>query len=447
MSKYKNIILLIADSLRYDSVFSEAGKTGYLPNLYSKSYVYRNAFSTGCWTLPATASIFTGKLPHEHRATTRTRMRLNPKTPTITEVLGKKGYECIQVTANPVTTHIFGLNRGFDRIERSWKYFDGGKQSALNTILMLGKRRIRKKFIKGDFITGKIAEDVQASRSWFNSFADQQMARSIEILEQNQKRGCPTFLFINMMETHFPYHIDNKFKTLSPDFFSKANEIKSLYHMVNQSWLKTGKRYISPYMLDILKKRQHLSWKRLAEKVDGFFKIIKKLFPETLFVFGSDHGDNFGDEGWRYHFSNLTEAGTRIPLFIAPPGNEQTNEIYKSVTNRRLFDYIVDFSDQKDDYTPLLKSKRVPMLQSFWYDMHGNTHPQYQFDQFGFIHDKHRYVKNRNWKKYRIDKITRKFPESEQIEGNPVYDLNLLPAMRKSLINQYSNFLSFSKKI
>ena len=447
MFKDKNIVILIADSLRYDSVFFPGLKDGRLPSLFYKSCVYSNAFSSGCWTLPATASIFTGKLPHEHKATTRTRMKLDADTPFITELLKQKGYECIQVTANPVTTNIFGLDRGFDRVERSWLNFEVGNQPAINTMLLLGKRRIRKRFLKGDFITGKITEDVQAGRSWFNSFAEQQMARSIEILEQNLDRGTPTFLFINLMETHFPYHIDNKFKTLSRGVFSKVNEVKSLYHLANQSWLKTGKRYISPYMLDLLKRRQKLSWQRLSGKVDSFFQVIRKKFPETLFIFGADHGDNFGDEGWKYHFSNLTEAGNRFPLFVAPPDKNTSQEVKKSISNRRLFDYIINFTFSKNQGVPLFEHERLPILQSFWYDMHGSTHPQYQYDQFGFINGKHRYIYNRNWKKYRIEKLTKKFPEYEQIDGNPIYDLDLLPQQRQNLADQHQKFLSFSEAI
>jgi arylsulfatase A-like enzyme len=447
MLKDKNIIILIADSLRYDSVFSPGNKNGGLPALFNESCVYPNAFSSGCWTLPATASIFTGKLPHEHKATTRTRMKLDPDTPFITELLKKKGYECIQVTANPVTTHIFGLDRGFDRVERSWLNFEFGNQPAINTMLLLGKRRIRKRFLKGDFITGKITEDVQAGRSWFNSFAEQQMARSIEILEQNRDRGTPTFLFINLMETHFPYHIDNRFKTLSRGIFSKVNEIKSLYHLANQSWLKTGKRYISPYMLDLLKRRQKLSWQRLSTKVDSFFQIIRKMFPATLFIFGADHGDNFGDEGWRYHFSNLTEAGTRIPLFISPPDQNENRIVKKPVSNRRLFNYILDFVESSDGINPLKRNENIPLLQSFWYDLQGSTHPQYQIDQFGFVHQKYRYIENKTWKRYKIDRLTKKFPEGQEIDGNPVYDLNLTPAIQDRLEKKYHKFKNFSKII
>ena len=444
-----NIVLLIADSLRYDSVFSKENSDLIPQKLSQESHIYRNTYSSGCWTLPATSSIFTGKLPHEHQATTRTRMGLNNDYPTLAEILSSKGYETVQLTANPVTTHIFGLDRGFDRIERSWNYFEKGEDTFLNSILLLGKRRIRQRFLQGDFITGKMTEDIKAGQAWVTSFAPNQMDRAINLIEQNQKENTPSFLFLNLMETHFPYHIDETFKTLSSGIFNSINELKSLYHMVNQSWLKTGKRHIHPSMLEVMRKRQQLAWKNIKDKVDLFYKRIKENFPNTLFIFGADHGDNFGDEGWRYHFSNLTEAGNRIPLFIHSPAEKNENrEIFYPVSNRRLFDYILNFATEK--YTPLHKIKRTapPVLQSFWYDMHGQTKPKYQHDQFGFVNNSRRYLKKgKEWEKYEIKKSLSKFPEKEKIKGNPIYDLDLVPEFRNNLESRYKQFKQFSNAI
>jgi arylsulfatase A-like enzyme len=63
----RNIIYLIADSLRHDSVYGEGG-TG-LNYMEEKGIQFTEARSAGCWTLPATAGLFTGMLPHEHGAT------------------------------------------------------------------------------------------------------------------------------------------------------------------------------------------------------------------------------------------------------------------------------------------------------------------------------------------------------------------------------------------
>ncbi|HRI27088.1 MAG TPA: sulfatase-like hydrolase/transferase, partial [Chitinophagales bacterium] len=70
MHSPQNIILLVADSLRYDSVY--ANNNINLPYTLQNALQFTQARSSGCWTLPATASLFTGLMPHQHGATSQT---------------------------------------------------------------------------------------------------------------------------------------------------------------------------------------------------------------------------------------------------------------------------------------------------------------------------------------------------------------------------------------
>ena len=110
MSKPRNIILLVADSLRFDSAYKD-GSPG-VPYLEQNAIQFTNARSSGCWTLPATSSMFTGNLPHQHGATSQSRW-FDSNTPSLPDILKKVGYKPIQITANPVTTEIFNINKGF----------------------------------------------------------------------------------------------------------------------------------------------------------------------------------------------------------------------------------------------------------------------------------------------------------------------------------------------
>ena len=56
-----HIVLIVADSLRYDSVYQGEGPG--VPYMEKHATQFANASSPACWTLPATASIFTGELP------------------------------------------------------------------------------------------------------------------------------------------------------------------------------------------------------------------------------------------------------------------------------------------------------------------------------------------------------------------------------------------------
>lgn len=446
MEETRHLVLMIADSLRYDSVWGQ--NDPMLPALQSYSSTFHQAYSAGCWTLPSTASIFSGMLPHEHQATTRSR-GIDSEVKTLAAKLQRKGYRTIQLTANPVTTHIFGLDRGFEKVERVWRSQAGGRIPLTNLLVLLGKRRIREKIIRGDFITGKMTEDLQAGQSWIRSFGRHQFHRAHEILTDADRRGEKVFLFINLMETHFPYHISKKFRVLSHGIFNKIREILSLYHMVNQSWLSDEKEYIEPKMLSVLRNRQRIAWEWFSEEIDTFSQSIVEDHPESVFIFTSDHGDNFGDEGWKYHFSNVTEAGNRVPLFIAGPDIPRRSKRRDPVSIQFLHQYLMRAAEGDTALDALLREDlRPPVIESYWYNKNGQTLEKYQNDQFAFIHDGRRYARNGNgWEAFDIGSYDSANVDSIPYDANPVYDLDFNREVRRQLISAYEDFQQFSQRL
>jgi len=443
--KTRHVVMVIADSLRYDSVWNSGGSN--LPYIQSHSTTFHHAYSAGCWTLPATASMFTGLMPHQHQATTRSR-GLDGKVPTLAAQMQRRGYETIQLTANTVTTHIFGLNRGFQRVERVWEHIDPGKIFFTNILVLLGKRRIREKFLHGDFITGKMTEDIQAGQTWAQSFASFQFQRAKEILEDADQRGKKVFLFINLMETHFPYHITSKFHLLSQDVIDKLRELLSMFHLVNQTWLTSEKRHIRQKMLNILRKRQQISWEWFSSEIDRFFYDLQQNHPESLLIFTADHGDNFGDEGWKYHFSNVTEAGNRVPLFVMGPDLSEDNDIHQPVTMRRLFDFILESADSLPLFKHFYGENIIPLLESYWYNRNGETLPKYRNDQLAFVYNDQRFVyRDAQWHAFSLGSYDSSEIEEIPVDANPIYDLSLRSSAQKQLIRQFEDFQNFSNNL
>ena len=79
-------------------------------------------------------------------------------------------------------------------------------------------------------------------------------------MESNEKKGKGSFLFLNLMETHFPYHVDSRFSLTGENLLEKWNEINGLIHTVNQSFLKDDGKFLEPEILERLKRRQYMSW-------------------------------------------------------------------------------------------------------------------------------------------------------------------------------------------
>jgi arylsulfatase len=184
-----NILLITLDTTRADRLGTYGYGKATSPNLdalAAKSVVYTSAVSTTCWTLPAHATLMTGKLTSSHGArldpegpislaqaiqgpTERYRARgLSPRERTLALVLGEEGYATAAVVASPWLKRIMGLDLGFA------SYDD-------DEIDQLGGRR---------------ATSVTASAlRWLRSRPEHE----------------PFFLFLNYFDPHGPYDPPERF--------------------------------------------------------------------------------------------------------------------------------------------------------------------------------------------------------------------------------------------
>jgi arylsulfatase A-like enzyme len=401
MSRPRNIILLVADSLRYDSVHGHADQAGGtrpgngLPFATAHATRFTQARSGGCWTLPATASLFTGLMPHEHGADSQSR-GMRKDVPTLAEVMREQGFRTHQITANVATTEIFGLDRGYDEVLRIWNHVPSQHRKIHEALVLVGKPRLRKKILSADFVSGKLSEDLEASKVWLQDTVGDVFNAARQRLETNEKDGKQSFLFLNLMETHFPYHVGPTFETTADGLIGKMREIVSLFHLVNQTWLTQDSQPIRDDMMKLLRQRQRLAWERLAPVVDAF---IEEMHAQgNLVVFGSDHGDNFGEQGWVYHFSNVTDAGNRVPLYWIDPADDAPRVIDTPVSARDVYHGLLTaVGDTRATFSPVTEPERsYPIMQSCWYNNQGKTLEKYRYNQICLLEGGTRWMRRRN---------------------------------------------------
>ncbi len=388
--KPQHVLLIVADSLRYDSVHYENAPK--LPYLSKHATQFSQARSSGCWTLPATASLFTGLLPHQHGATTQTR-QIRKDVPTLAEKMKAAGYQTYQITANVVTTHIFGLDRGFDKIIRIWQHVPTKFNRLQQFLALIGKPRFRRLLLSRDAISLKLSEDLEVAKAWLQFLYQDSFDAARKIIEEDEKKGQKSFIFLNLMETHFPYHIDATFALLSPQLRNKFREIHALFHAVNQSFLAKGKLNIASDMLQQLRQRQRESWVNIAADIDAFAQEMHEG-KDNLVVFCADHGDNFGEQGWVYHFSNVSDAGNKVPIFYLPP-HQTTSAIIDKTVNAKDLHASILHSCQIPTTQPSLLAEPTSsnsVIQSYWYNKNGNTHSKYHYNQICFVNDTQRYL-------------------------------------------------------
>jgi arylsulfatase len=390
MTRPRNIILIVADSLRYDSVYQYGLRR--MPYTRTHSAQFHQARSSGCWTLPAHASLFTGLLPHEHGATSQTRQIKDP-IPTLAERLKGAGYRTHQVTANVVTTDIFGLDRGFDQTHKIWEAVAPRFRTLYKTFILLGKPRVRRLLLSPDGIMHQLSDDLKVGKCWVQNTHKDIFRRSKKILKAGEAEGKGTFLFLNLMETHFPYHVGPTFRLSADAWKDRLGELAGLYHMVNQSFLTSDRTYIDERIGQILKNRQLKSWQLLSKSLDQFIRSLHED-QDNLVIFLADHGDNFGDQDWFYHFTNVTDAGNRVPIFWLDHHHDRSGDYNHPVSARFVHDEILASCQMPHRGGALFDEQPInhPILQSYWYDNHGRTLEKYKYNQMAFVEGNERYL-------------------------------------------------------
>ncbi len=448
MSKPRNVILLVADSLRYDAIYREQGPG--VPYLENNAIQFSNARSSGCWTLPATSSMFTGLLPHQHGATSQSRW-LHNDVPSLPDILKSAGYKPLQITANPVTTDIFNLSKGFDETYKTWDLVKSKHQMILRMAISLNRPRIRRMFLKPkDIVFSKASEDLKQGISWAQNCSREALAKAKALIGEHNAKGQQVFMYVNLMETHYPYHMAETFSLLSKGLMGKIHEWQVLYHFLSQSFLKNEKSPLTQADLNILRTKQQLAWKLIRNEVDNFCREMHQG-TDNLVVFCSDHGDNFGDQGWEYHFSNVTDGGNRVPLFWLDHRNPKAEVKNYNVSSRYMQHDILRAVGLDDKGGTLMEEREnnLPLLQSFWYDNEGNTLNQYKYNQLAFIEGDKRFVLRAGKWMYAPVGENGTEPKFEYVEGNfnPIEALPLSADRKKYLEQTAKDFIAFSDKI
>jgi len=166
-----NLLLVTVDTLRRDRVGaygSTAGLTPTLDALARSGVRFTRAFSHVPMTLPAHASILTGRTPVGHGVRANGTYRLNDGIPTLATVLKASGYRSGAFVGAFVLDARYGLSRGFDEYDE--RYGQSGRSTFA-------------------FAERRAADTVQAAGDWIVSSG----------------AAGPWFAWIHLFDPHAPY--------------------------------------------------------------------------------------------------------------------------------------------------------------------------------------------------------------------------------------------------
>jgi len=286
------VILISIDTLRPDRLGCYGHDQPTSPNLdlfRKEAVLFSTAITQAPSTLPSHATMLTSLLPEHHGAFFSRRTPLPGDLPTLATVLGAAGYRTAAFTGGGQIAPEFGLDQGFE----VYGVNDGGP----------------------DF-----ADAVRSGLEW---------------LGRDPER--PAFLFLHTYQVHHPYIPDPLLLAVFDAGYAGPlpGEIsKDLLLSINR-----GEQVINERDLDHIRAAYDAEIRSVDEAFGELLRGLETLglADNTLLVFTSDHGEEFGEHGvvgWHSH--TLFDELLRVPLLIRfPDGLESGRTVEAQV---RLLD-------------------------------------------------------------------------------------------------------------
>lgn len=301
-----NLVLIVIDTLRADHL----GAYGYpretsrnFDRLAARGTLFLDARAPSSWTRPSVASLFTSRLPSEHRANTFARS-LAPDVPTLAGMLRQAGYRTLGVSGNFVHVNEgFGLARGFDVWHTVADELRGGTDETLwqPDPTTAGGRNVK----LGAPSAKRLNNVVKGV---------------LDDLEEE-----PFFLYVHYMDPHSPYDPPNRYRR--PLVTDPAAHEK-------------GRQVTSEYLVELARTRAEVDpgeRQRLIDLYDAEIAQVdaalgdllaelerRGLSTRTVVTVASDHGEEFGDHDRWFHGVTLYRESLAVPLLIADPRRHPT---------------------------------------------------------------------------------------------------------------------------
>ncbi len=325
-----NVIIITLDTVRADHTSLCGYRYKTTPNLdkfAAECRFFPYGESVDSWTLPAHASLFTGKYPREHGARgttvplvqpknkpTRFEIPLAPSQVTLASLLSMKGYNTAGIAANYVyLARTYGLAQGFSYYLDTprWLIFVKGKSPVYTYGMeavdrMLGKNgKLLQTFWSGKDVTCMAAD-------WIG-----------------ENKDTPFFLFLNYMDAHCPYSAEPPFDRVgAPDAPYDMNLRLKPWQDTLTQYVRDGKG-LSDSLLKSAIRQYDGSIAYMDYWVERLFDALKRegLYDDTLIIVTSDHGEFFGEHQLLSHGTGLYEGGLRIPILVKYPGGRYAGEV------------------------------------------------------------------------------------------------------------------------
>ncbi len=272
--KPKRIVLITADTLRFDSL--DETHMPATARFARRGQIFASFYAASSATQPTHASLFTGRHPWQH-GVDRNGAVLASEQATIAEQLRAAGFFTAAVVSSFPVDRRFGFDQGFELYSDE---FDRG------------------------YVAEWAGEPVETDA--FYALSKSVTDRALRILDDAP--NTDQFLWLHYFDPHDPYG--------DSDGADGDDTVR-----ISDLLASASRR--SPGVVDQIAAARE-AYDRDVETLD---RSLARLFRhldadafETTVVFTSDHGESFGEEGTIGHGNRLTMEQIHVPLFIVSPG-------------------------------------------------------------------------------------------------------------------------------
>ena len=292
-----DVVLIVLDTVRAANVSAYGyarPTTPVFDALASEGALFLQATSPSTWSLASHASLFTGLFPSAHGAHFEHRF-LDEGPPTLAQLLAAAGYETRTFTANAFIGDTIGLTRGFRWADEAWRSGAAGRQFifAYRFLDRLG-------FGVEDKGGAAVAANLEG---W---------------AAEGPADGRPVFVFVNLIEAHFPYH------QLPDEYLWRFTTLprEELYALsMDMMGAQFGGSAPSE---DAVGPATDMYDGGIVYTDTLLGRIIEAIrrrgtLDRTVLIVMSDHGELLGEHGSYGHGAALFEPGIHVPLLVRYP--------------------------------------------------------------------------------------------------------------------------------
>jgi arylsulfatase A-like enzyme len=328
--------------------------TPFLDSLGEDNVKYENAYSQANWTLSSHASMFSGQYLSEHQADLDKNIE---GLEVVQDDLKEKGY----TTLGAVNVGYLSSSTGVDTFFDKHEFMNEGVNMDENAIFekakemrdvpklekywKLGKEALSGGNFKDLFQAGYFVLKKALMR--IDSGAKKTNRKAYQYLDDLDDE--PFFMFLNYAEPHAPFKPPFPY---SHKFLDKKFRYRSILEADHENMKKYLSSSLEPdeEMMSIKESLYDGSINYLDSRLENLYKNIKDKYPNTVFIFTSDHGEYLYSHKRANHLVGLHDEVTHVPLIESFP-NDVNKVVESPVELRQMREHLNKIAE--GDFKPI----------------------------------------------------------------------------------------------